>query len=253
MKVVLLSDLHLTPLHEKTKDGFDVNKQFFIILEHLKTIDFAHIIVLGDICYKEAEFEIYDWFFDELEQLNKPFDIIPGNHDNAEMLLKILDQPTVDTYDKHIFYEKQLAGRKCYFLDTSEGILNNSQTEWLKGKFFDSYDDVFVFMHHPPCNASVPFMDSNYSLENRREVKRIFRAQEFNIDIFCGHYHVDKKLKLENTTINICPSPFFTLDDKVLQFKIKEQIPCFQILTITTNSHDLKTIYVDQHNTPSSI
>jgi len=185
MRIILLTDLHLTFKGQLSDRGIDVNQQFLNVLSHLKTISFDHIIILGDICYNEPEYEIYDWFLDEVENLNKPFDIIAGNHDNSELMIQILDLPTVHTYDKQIFVMKNLAGRKCFFLDTSSGEIKGQQLDWLKDKLINNTEDILVFMHHPPCNGKVPFMDINHKLKNKTEVFQLFK-QDYNIDVFYG-------------------------------------------------------------------
>ena len=244
MKIILLSDLHLTFKNQLTNQGFDVNAQFIKILDHLKTLDIDHLIILGDICYQEGEFEIYDWFFDELDALGRPFDLISGNHDNPEMIIQILDQPTVHTYDKEIFYAKELGNRYCIFLDTSQYELKGQQLEWLKDKLYQNEKDLIIFMHHPPCNGKVAFMDSKYFLINRTEILRLFDSQDYKIDFFSGHYHVDKTLTYNNTSIHICPSPFFTINQKNIEFEIEHQKPCYQILELVDDDIKLESFYL---------
>lgn len=244
MRIVLLADLHLVQKGQLTNDGYDVNAQFLKVVDRLKQEQFDHIIILGDICYKEGDYETYDWFFDEIENLNKPFDIIPGNHDSPELLIKILDQPTACTYDKQIYFTKELGGHPCLFLDTSAGKLTGKQLEWLKNKLFDNQRDLLIFMHHPPCNGGVPFMDSNHFLSNRREINRLLRLQDYNINVFTGHYHVDKKLSFNNCIVHICPSPFFTLDQSTIDFTILERTPCFQFLEIK-DGIEIDTVFIE--------
>ncbi len=244
MKIIILTDLHLVAPQQLTDQGYDVNAQFHKIIAHLNTIDFDRIIILGDICYREGEYEIYDWFFDEIEKLNKPYDLIAGNHDNPEMIIKILEQETADTYDKKIFYAKELAGKPCLFLDTSDYTVSDKQVEWLKNKLLENHNDLLIFMHHPPCSAGVPYMDTKYFLQNRRDIKLLLKNQDYTIDVFCGHYHVDKDLVFENVNIHICPSPFFFIDQSTLEFNIEKQVACFKLLEIDNEDIRLQSIYL---------
>ena len=244
MKIILLADPHLNYKGQVAHDGYDSNAQFLKILENLKKEEFDHLIILGDTCYEEGEFEIYDWFFDEIEKLNTPFDIISGNHDNPELIIQILDLPTVHTYDKQIFYAKEIGGRSALFLDTTDGVINGQQEKWLKEKLLTNTEDLLIFMHHPPCNAGIPFMDSQHYLKNRKQLLPLLKSQDYRIDVFSGHYHSDKDLQFDNCHIHICPSPYFTINEEIIDFVMDDRTPCYKVLELEGDELKLNSVYL---------
>ena len=243
MKIILLSDLHVTPKDKLTNYDFDVNAQFMQIVQYLKKEAFDLIIILGDVCYQEPDPVIYDWFFEEIKKLNKPFELISGNHDSSELLINKLNLKTDHSDNKLLFFEKKLENKLCLFLDTSEGVITGEQKIWLKNKLSANTEDLIIFMHHPPCVAGVPFMDTKYPLENCDEVLKLFQSQDYHIDVFTGHYHVDKDLQFDNCHIHICPSPYFILNQSTSEFMIEQQVPCFKILELDGNDIKFDSVY----------
>ena len=74
-------------------------------------------------------------------------------------------------------------------------------------------------MHHPPLHAGVPFMDNQHALKNREEVQSILFEHPFNVNIFTGHYHVEKMIRKKNIVVHITPSCFFQIAQESEEFQ----------------------------------
>ena len=60
-----------------------------------------------------------------------------------------------------------------------------------------------VIMHHPPDRMHVPHMDEVHYLKDKDEVMQILTEADKPISIFCGHYHVEKSMSINQIHIHI--------------------------------------------------
>ena len=63
-------------------------------------------------------------------------------------------------------------------------------------------------------------MDNRYPMQYVEPVQKIFFDHDANVHIFCGHYHVEKTIRLKNITVHITPSCFFQIDQESAEFKV---------------------------------
>ncbi len=96
------------------------------------------------------------------------------------------------------------------FLDTTPGVVSETQLKWLAEKLADLDQPLVIFMHHPPLFADVPFMDGQHALKNQKAVQEVLFAYRKEITVFTGHYHVEKTLRKRNVVVHITPSLFFS-------------------------------------------
>ena len=75
-------------------------------------------------------------------------------------------------------------------------------------------------MHHPPAICGVPYMDLNHSFKQIDRFQKLVKSIGKHIEVFCGHYHVDKVIEVSNMRIHITPSTFFQIRDDIEEFGV---------------------------------
>lgn len=219
LTIAQISDIHIPKNGDKPFD-VDVRENFKKQIEGLKDETFDILVVSGDLCHKEGNASIYKWVKKQLDSLSKPYYIIPGNHDNPANLAKIFDFED-ELEDEELFYIKEYKGIKLIFLDSGKGWMKSRQMDWLKNILPEKAEEVYIFMHHPPIISEVPHMDNQFAFENMDDFQEIIFNTQAPVEIFTGHYHIEKVLRKKNMTVYITPSPFFNLDDRSEDFKIE--------------------------------
>ena len=63
-------------------------------------------------------------------------------------------------------------------------------------------------------------MDNRHALRNQSEVLPIFLAHPYNVNIFTGHYHVEKIIRKGNILVHITPSCFFQIGQESEEFQV---------------------------------
>ena len=218
-KIAHITDLHLTDDFEPAR-GVDVAGNFIKTLDSIgqdQTID--QIVLTGDLCFQDPNEIVMKWVREMLEQTGIPFHVIPGNHDSSKMMAKVFAKQ-LEINNSELYYIDNREEINFLLLDTAKGYVSKKQLDWLKQNANDLEGPSIVFMHHPPVNA-VPYMDANYSMTNKKEFQQVLYSLENIEAIFCGHYHIGKKINMKDLPpVYITPSTYFQIDDTTEDFKI---------------------------------
>ncbi len=233
MKIIQITDLHIDVEGESPFD-IDVRQNFLKIIHKVQTLEPQHLVISGDLCYREGDESIYQWIKKVVDATGIPYSVIAGNHDDSSLLAKVFQLEHLMTGDE-LFFAKKIGKSTFLFLDSSKGYHSNKQLKWLKRQLKNAKDELFVFMHHPPVLAGVPFMDGKYALKDIKAIQEIFFSYPKNISIFTGHYHVEKSIRINNLLIQITPSLFFQIDQGSEKFKVDHHYIAFREIVVENN------------------
>lgn len=218
MKIIQITDLHVDD-----EGGFpfniDVRKNLIRILTAIKKQKPDHLVVSGDLCYRDPKADIMQWVKEVLDYSGMRYSVIAGNHDDSEMMAEVFNIKHL-LNDEELYYAKKIGKETILFLDTAKGFLSKKQSNWLSRQLKNADEDVIVFMHHPPVKAGVAFMDNRHPMQYIEKVQKIFFEYPANIHVFCGHYHVEKTIRVKNLSVHITPSCFFQIDHHSPEFKV---------------------------------
>lgn len=210
MKIVQISDLHLTPNKESAND-IDVWANFEKVLTHVQTRNPDMLVVSGDICYDVGDENTYKEVRKLLDSTQIPYYVISGNHDDSLALGKVFGYPTEN--GKLNPYKITLDNTDIHFWDSWDGIIEPS---WI-----DNLDVTsLIFVHHPLVLGTCQFMDNKYALQNIEIITEKLRKTTNSHYFFHGHYHFEKSIHSSKHHFFITPSTFFQLDDISSDFKI---------------------------------
>lgn len=218
-RIAHITDLHITS-NNTLNNGIDVRQNFVNVLNSVTADGNIDLIVIGgDICHKVTDLEVLNWVKSQLDNTGIRYRIIPGNHDESKVLAQVFDLEN-EMEDDRLFFWDELDFGKIFYLDTSTGELPMHQLAWVDEECGKSYQKFLLFMHHPPVNANVPFMDEHHALGNMNQVQKILRNINNIQGIFCGHYHNERTVRLYNHMVMITPSTYAQFDDSESELKL---------------------------------
>lgn len=230
MKIIQLTDIHLPEGGEDTM-GIDIRANFRAVLEAIEQEAPDHLVVTGDLCYQAGSRKIYEVIKLKLDKLGFPYSLLIGNHDEPEMLAEVFNIEHL-LVGEELFYKQQLGSKTALFLETSRGYVSDAQLAWLDKELSQQWGLVLVFMQHPPLMAGVPHMDNKYALQNMKEVQQLLFSYPNRVTVFCGHFHVEKTLCLNNLVVHITPSIYFQIDWRVASFRVDHSRPAYQVIEL---------------------
>ncbi len=231
MKIAFVTDLHIDesfgPVHDvPTYDNFRA------VIGEIKEWQPDHIIVGGDICFKAPVKAVYEQVREDLDNSGIPFSVISGNHDDPGMLSQIFfGAKTV--HDNEHYFSKTLGRHQFIFLDTTTGQMSDRQWNWLTVEIAKSNDKtVYIAMHHPPCYAGVPYMDTTHAFNEIDKFRALANGFDARFTILTGHYHVERTILVDNMRVLITPSCFVQIDADHVDFKVDHTIPSYRKIHI---------------------
>ena len=218
MRVIQITDLHIGREGEDTY-FVDVRENFRRIIAAVQSRRPDYLVLSGDLCYNQGELDIYSWIRPWVDQLHIPYEIIGGNHDNCQFISKVFDRQA-DQKPDGLYFFRIWHGKPVLFMDTSKYMVEEPQLNWLKEQLHQLSGDIVLFIHHPPLLVGMPFMDNNHALNERDALLDMLSSYPGNIDIFCGHYHIDRTVRWKNLLVHVTPSCFFQIDSYAEDFKV---------------------------------
>lgn len=215
---------HITDLHIagdlQPVMGVDTAANFLKVLKDACADDDIDTIVIGgDICFKQGERAALEWVKAQLDATGLTYRVIPGNHDDSALMADVFEL-NKEMEEGRLFFWDELDFGKIFYLDTGKGDLPMHQLAWVEEECSKSYQKFLIFMHHPPVFCGVPHMDHNFALSNMTQVQKVFRNINNVQGIFCGHYHVERTVRLYNHLVLVTPSAYLQIDDRQEAFAV---------------------------------
>lgn len=230
MRIIQITDIHITP-EGADSFGVDTKGNFQRILAEAKALAPDKVVITGDFCFRDPQPEIYEWIKAQLDEQGIEIDLISGNHDDPPTLAKVFGMED-KLHENVIYYQTEWMGRRVYFLDSTVGVVSKEQLAWLQAELAKVSGPVIVFVHHPPVNAGVPHMDHSYSLKNREALLSLLESYAHPVNVFSGHYHVEKTINRGNVTMQITPSCFVQIHQYQEQFVPDHHRIALRVITL---------------------
>ncbi len=241
--VAVISDTHLNSVEDDINTVFPVNRhanpRLRTVIEDLNLRKIERVFHLGDVVHPvpsmgESYEQASKCFFEQIERLDHPIHVIPGNHDVGDKPLPwgpsgTIRQSFVDAYSK-CFGEHYFALRQqgIVFVGINAQLLGSGleleaeQMQWLQDKLGECTEDrVFLFSHYPPylLDADEPEHYDNLSLRSRHVFLNLLDA--FGVEaLFAGHVHHFWYNRYNQCSIYMLPSTAFTRQDYSEMFRI---------------------------------
>ncbi|MDX1407999.1 MAG: metallophosphoesterase [Saprospiraceae bacterium] len=242
MRCIQFTDPHIGMPGDDTFD-VDVRTNFRRILSAIAEEKADYVVLTGDLCFREPRQEIYDWVYDAIAESGLKIHLIPGNHDDQDMMGSTFGLSIRETGE--IYYSKNLGGHQCMFLDTGVGQMSDAQWSWFLEQSDKASGPLIVFMHHPPAFCDVPYMDRKHGfMQNARFQARIL-SLKVPVHVFCGHYHVDRSVSIANMHVHITPSCFFQINSRNTEFEVDHKRIGYRRIFLADSSVISSVVYLD--------
>ena len=213
MLIAHLSDTHISAPGQKTCAVAEMDAHLRRCVESLNTMVPRPDVVLlsGDVTHGGTEAETHH-AAEILSRLAMPLFIVPGNHDDREILSGIFPAG-ICPLDDNGFADYVVEGFpvRIIALDSLDagkagGRIDALRLDWLQSRLDeDAETPTVLFSHHPPLNLGVPETDE----DGYRGAERLGEiiACSSNVERFlCGHVHLHTHTRWSGTVVTTAPS-----------------------------------------------
>ena len=214
MLIAQITDTHIKPRGRLAYGNvLDSSSCLKNVVKHCNefnpTIDL--VFVTGDLT-DSGQLEEYEEFNKILRDLKIPWFVIPGNHDNKQILMNFFDEheylPRNEKFCNYVIdkYPFVLIGLDTTVSGENYGEFCHERLRWLdiNLKRYSS-KPTLLFMHHPPFVTGIDGMD-NQNLKNSSRFFEILRSYPQVKHIACGHVHRATETVIDGVGISIAPN-----------------------------------------------
>jgi len=231
MRIAQITDIHIAGANE-CPHQVDCRAQFKAVLKEVSAQVPDAIVLSGDLCFRDPEGDAYAWIAEQLQVLSCEVVIMAGNHDSQHIMQRHFDIVYhIDTDE--IYSMAEWGGHKVFFLDTARGLMSEAQYTWLEEHLTSSGPRSIIFMHHPPMYCGVPHMDALYAFQQIPKFQSFLDHIPSEMFVFCGHYHVERTIRVPGQTIHITPSTFFQINTWQAEFAIDHHRPGYRMIELS--------------------
>jgi 3',5'-cyclic-AMP phosphodiesterase len=203
-RVIQLTDLHLRARLTAQVRGVPVWATLRAALAEAERLAPDLLVLTGDLAddakqysYRELREALHDWT-DRLR-------ILPGNHDNRELL-----RATFRLGRSTLGFADRLGGWHLIGIDTVTPKRNRAQfgaeqLDWLAAELADGHEPVVIFTHHPPVSVNTWWLDRDLARDVRQFQKILERTDRVRA-VVSGHVHQEVTRRISNTDVFMTPS-----------------------------------------------
>ena len=214
-RIAQITDLHVARPGQLLFGVLDTPRLAAQAVAHVRALDPAPDVVLvtGDLVASGLAAE-YAHVREILDGLDRPYYVIPGNHDRRSGLLAAFDGHAAADGDGHIQYTVEDLPVRLVALDTlreehDDGLFDEVRAAWLRDTLAHRPDTpTLVFMHHPPFETGVWWMDTA-GLAGAGMLRDIVAHHPQVRLVVCGHVHRPVTTSWAGTVVTIAPGVAF--------------------------------------------
>jgi 3',5'-cyclic-AMP phosphodiesterase len=216
--IAQITDLHIKPPGELAYLRVDTAGALTRLIAQLRNLRPrpAVVVATGDLVDDASE-AAYGYLERLLAPLDLPLAVIPGNHDNRDLVRRVFSQQRYAQPSGAANLLLALDVLDLFLLDSSVpgqpyGQLDGATLSWLDVSLAATDDrPALVFLHHPPFVTGIVHMDRQ-SLRNACDLAAVVASHPRVRLIAAGHVHRAVATVFAGVAATICPAANHAVD-----------------------------------------
>ena len=204
-----------------------------IVLDDVARKGISEVIFGGDIGTAQS----VAGFFELLARYGFATSVILGNHDTFAEVGKYWPHGA-GGIDGKMCYARSAGYLKQLFLDTSDNSVGPAQLAWL-ARELEPACRVVLFIHHPVLDVHTPIERAGAALRDREQLMALLTASACEIDVFCGHYHMDDERSEANVRQFVTPAVSYQIVKRAERIEVDTSEVAYRIIDI--DGTDIRT------------
>ncbi|NVJ90217.1 MAG: phosphodiesterase [Methylocystaceae bacterium] len=217
MLIAQITDLHIVREGELLSGRVDTRAALASCINKLASLSPKPTVLLisGDLTETATE-EEYAFLTNQLDKLDFPTYVVPGNHDDRATMRRAFsgmangesESPFCYSIDKPE-WPLVLIGIDSTVARRSDGAICADRLKWLKEVLKKATPErpALIFMHHPPFKTGIAAMDACGILEGLTEFRHLISDHSDRVaGILCGHVHRVIHSSIAGVPVLLAPS-----------------------------------------------
>ena len=241
MNLIQITDLHISKNKDESKHDCKPYERLIDVLGHIENeyTGKCDLVITGDLSSDFSQ-KSYENIRDLLKQFTFGVSILPGNHDNLEMMKNICDdQITLEPLSSGdgTF---EIFNFDTHVQDNARGYINESEIQNLEDYLLKNKSKVIIFTHHPIIKVGSQWIDENITQNNNLLIQLMLKHNNTSFYIFSGHVHQEFHRRIRNINFYTSPSTCYQFKSKSEEFCVENELGNgYRVITLRGNT--LKT------------
>ena len=236
MRIVHLSDAHISREGKPYLPGVDLGARCRTAVRTVCALQPGPgLVVLGGDMLDEGPSPDYRALAGMLEGIGAPVHLCLGNHDSLESF-RLAPLPTFPAGCRG-YYSFDAGGFRLIILFTAaerrgNGSIDRAQLDWLRSELDAAPRRVLLFMHHPPVDVGIPWLDA-INVENAAEFWEVVEPFAGRIaGILFAHVHMQLSLVRKGILLASPPAAGwqFRADPDAGRAETSDELPGFNVI-----------------------
>lgn len=253
IRILQISDMHLFAQENEQLVGINTQESFAAILDIAKQQSWPpdYIFLTGDLS-QDASPIAYKRLAKQLQALNIPCLVLPGNHDSPALLRECFNTPQAN-YQTFLHTDDWL----FVFLNTATpneegGTLDAQEIMALEAQLNEHpHKKVLICLHHQIVPVNSAWLDT-MAVCNAKLLLDVLAAHKNVKGIIHGHVHQDFASRYNGIPIFSTPSTCFQFKPNNVEFAIDNLAPGYRWLELKENG-DINTAVVRLDYIPTNL
>jgi Icc protein len=243
LRLVQLSDLHLCAQPGGLWDmSVDTDRTLAQVLAQIPLHEPDLVIVTGDLAQDPVP-EAYERLRQQLSQIPAPVAVLPGNHDQTDLLKTMLVSENLSSRKQWLLGEWQilLLDSSCP-QDSQGGRLAETELAWLEATLSAHPDThCLVCLHHHPLAVGTPWLDS-IGLANADAFLACLDRHSQVRGVLFGHIHQAFEADRKGVPYWGCPATSVQFQLHQPHFGVNDEAPAWRWLELAPNGEILTQV-----------
>jgi 3',5'-cyclic-AMP phosphodiesterase len=229
VKILQLSDLHILPEIGEKLLGVDTWHYFHKVLEQaLQEHPNPDLLLLSGDLAQTPTSPIYRHIHAILEKAALPTVCLPGNHDDYELMQKILRGKNIGCNRQSLLNDWHIICLNSKKTGSPGGHLDAEELQHLES-YLKTYRQhhTLVAVHHPCCSIDSRWLDAQ-QIDNGEEFLAILTRHPQVKALTTGHIHQAFQMRRGNIEIFSAPSTCFQFRPRSDDFAIDKTAPGYR-------------------------
>lgn len=204
------------------------------------------IVVSGDLS-QDCTFESYQHLANFLHETKIEYCLLPGNHDDVDVLNKVFDYKFVKNRVDYFF---EFHGWLIYIIDTSVYPNDNGELSQDQILIFEhiiqqnKHLPSVIFMHHHPVLVNSSWIDKMI-LKDADNFNKIIKSNPQIKAVLFGHIHQAFETMINGTFYGSAPATCYQVKPNTEKFTIETINAGYRLIELEDNKFSSEVVWVE--------
>jgi Icc protein len=244
MRLIQITDTHLYSNINQELLGTNPFESFKAILETIKHKEILPdlFILTGDLS-QDGHPLSYEYIADEMSDFNVPCYVVPGNHDNPDILTTVYPRGNIHNQKHLVLPNWQIILLNSYKNQSVEGHLSTDELHFLTNCLTQQQNlPAVIMLHHPAWTVGSDWVD-RLRLDNCEEFWAICKKHNQIKMVVSGHVHQEYSTKINNIECFSTPSTTIQFKPNVNHFELDDQPQGYRVIELYDDGKTISKVH----------